>query len=40
MKGDNINSFVDDWQTLFKLKEKALALNLGFFEDGEESTSS
>ena len=40
MKGDNINSFVDDWQTLFRLKEKALALNLGFFEDGEESTSS
>lgn len=40
MKGDNINGFVDDWRTLFQLKEKALSLNLGFFENGEESTSS
>lgn len=40
MKGDNINSFVEDWRTLFRLKEEALKLNLGFFEDGEESTSS
>lgn len=40
MKGDNINSFVDSWQTLFRLREEALKLNLGFFEDGEESTSS
>ena len=36
---NSINSFVDSWQTLFRLKEEALKLNLGFFESGEESTS-
>lgn len=40
MKKDNINGFVDEWQTLYRLKEEALKLNLGFFESGEESTSS
>ena len=39
MKENNINLYIDDWQTLFRLKEEALKLNLGFFENGEESTS-
>ena len=40
MKGNNINSFIEEWQTLFRLKEEAIKLNLGFFSGGEESTSS
>lgn len=40
MKDNNVNSFVDEWQTLYRLKEEALKLNLGFFARGEESTSS
>lgn len=39
MKGNNINGFVEEWRTLFRLREEALKLNLGFFENGEESTS-
>ena len=40
MKGNNIDSFVEEWQTLFRLKEEAIKLNLGFFAGGVESTSS
>lgn len=40
MKGNNIDAFVEEWSTLFRLKNEALKLNLGFFENGEESTSS
>ena len=39
LKGNVIDSFIESWQTLFRLKEEALKLNLGFFENGEESTS-
>ena len=39
MKDERINIYIEDWRTLFRLKEEALKLNLGFFESGEESTS-
>jgi len=39
MKGTMVDSVVEDWTTLFKLKYQALQLCLGFFGQGGESES-
>lgn len=39
MKGKMADSVVEDWGTLFRLKNEALKLIFGFFEEGGESTS-
>ena len=35
LKKDMIDSIVEDWTTLFKLRIEALQLNIGFFEKGD-----
>lgn len=40
MKGTMVDSVIEDWTTIFRLKKEALDLNLGFLEEGGESTSS
>lgn len=37
LKGNIIDSIVEDWTTLTQLKVEALKLNLGFLEQGGES---
>lgn len=39
MKGSMIDSVIEDWSTLFRLKVESLKLILGFLEQGGESTS-
>lgn len=39
MKGSMVDSVVEDWATLFRLKVESLKLILGFLEQGGESTS-
>lgn len=39
LKGNIIDSIVEDWTTLTQLKVEALKLNLGFLEQGGESES-
>lgn len=39
MKKDMIDGVVEDWTTLARLRNESFALNLGFFEEGGESTS-
>lgn len=39
MKKDMVDSVVEDWTTLARLKNESFALNLGFFGEGGESTS-
>jgi len=39
MKGSLIESVVEDWLTLFRLRNEALKLNTGFLEQGGESES-
>ena len=39
MKGEMVNSVVEEWTTIFRLRIEALKLNLGFLELGGESTS-
>lgn len=40
MTGSFVNSVIEDWTTIFKLRIEALKLNLGFLEEGGELTSS
>lgn len=39
MKGSLIESVVEDWLTIFRLRNEALKLNTGFLEQGGESES-
>ena len=39
MKATMIDSVIEDWTTIFRLRKEALNLNLGFLEQGGESTS-
>lgn len=39
MKGNMVDSVVEDWTTLFRLKYEAFLLSVGFLEQGGESTS-
>lgn len=39
MTGEMINSVIEDWTTIFKLRIEALKLNLGFLEEGGDLTS-
>lgn len=39
MKGAMVDSVIEDWQTIFRLRMEALELNLGFLAEGEESKS-
>lgn len=39
MKGNMVNSVVDDWRTLMRLKYETMVLILGFLDEGGESTS-
>lgn len=39
MSGSMVNSVIEDWTTIFKLRIEALKLNLGFLEEGGELTS-
>lgn len=39
MKGTMIDSVIEEWSTLMRLKNESLKLNLGFLEQGGESTS-
>lgn len=39
MRGQMADSVIEDWSTLFKLKNEALKLIFGFFEEGGELTS-
>ena len=39
MKGDIINSVIEDWETIFRLKVEALKIILGFLDQGGESES-
>lgn len=36
MTGAMVDSVIEDWTTIFKLRIEALKLNLGFLEDGGE----
>lgn len=35
LKKDMVDSIIEDWQTLQTLRMEALALNFGFFEEGD-----
>lgn len=37
LKRDMVDSIVEEWATLFKLRMEALKLNVGFFEQGDGS---
>lgn len=39
MKGSMVESVIEDWTTIFRLRMEALSLNLGFLEIGDESKS-
>ena len=39
MSGSMVNSVIEDWETIFKLRVEALKVNLGFLEEGGELTS-
>ena len=39
MTGSMVDSVVEDWTTIFKLRIEALKLNLGFLEEGGDLTS-
>ncbi len=39
MSGSMIDSVIEDWTTIFKLRIEALKLNLGFLEEGGDLTS-
>lgn len=39
MKGSMADSVIEDWLTVFRLRSEALKLNVGFLEQGGESTS-
>ena len=39
MKGSLVESVVEDWLTIFRLRNEALKLNTGFLEQGGESES-
>lgn len=39
MTGSMIDSVIEDWTTIFKLRIEALKLNLGFLEEGGDLTS-
>ena len=39
MKGDMIDSVIEEWTTIFRLRIEAIKLNLGFLEQDVESTS-
>ena len=39
MKGDMIESVIEEWTTIFRLRIEALKVNLGFLEQDVESTS-
>ena len=39
MEGSMIDSVIEDWTTIFKLRIEALKLNLGFLEEGGDLTS-
>lgn len=39
MKGNMIDSVIEDWGTIFRLQLESLMLNIGFLEQGGESTS-
>lgn len=39
MKGSMVESVIEDWTTIFRLRMEALSLNLGFLAVGGESTS-
>lgn len=39
MKGAMVDSVVEDFKTLFRLRMEALSLNLGFLDGGDESKS-
>ena len=35
LKKDMVDSIIEDWTTLFKLRMESLKLNVGFFEQGD-----
>ena len=39
MEGSMVDSVIEDWTTIFKLRIEALKLNLGFLEEGGDLTS-
>lgn len=39
MKGSLVESVIEEWLTLFRLRNEALKLNIGFLEQGGESES-
>lgn len=39
MKGDMIDSVIEEWTTIFRLRIESLKVNLGFLEQDVESTS-
>ena len=39
MSGSMVDSVIEDWTTIFKLRIEALKLNLGFLEEGGDLTS-